>query len=76
VILRAVVVLAVLALGGCAGLPMALSVAGGVVVLAKDVIGLDVSLKALTTPPAQPGVATQAAPNGYARPAVSNGSSE
>lgn len=42
---RLVAFVLLLVLGGCAGLPLALSVAAGTVTLAKDVVGLDVALR-------------------------------
>ena len=49
--LRALWLLAPLALGGCAAwVPLALSAAGGAVTFAKDVVGFDVSWRALMAP--------------------------
>ena len=67
--LRALWLLAPLALGGCAAwVPLALSAAGGAVTFAKDVVGFDVSWRALMAPvmpaaaPAPPIVEPREAP--------------
>jgi hypothetical protein len=45
---RALCLAALLALGGCAALPMALSAGAGALTIAKDVLDIDVSLHQLT----------------------------
>lgn len=52
--IRALLLVLLLPLGACGALPMALGAAGGAATLAKDVVGLDISLHQLWAVEAQP----------------------